>query len=104
MLGTGRQQDTGTDKDCLSSALDSVLICQVDTKGTSHKFANKEYACDICESQGRADEESNCLGYCTMSAGKQLPMLWTRFFRICQSEKSRRATLTLCVLYVCTEE
>jgi len=75
LLGTGRDQDTGTDKDILSSALDSALICQVDTKGTSHKFANKLYACDICESQGCADEESNCLGYCTMSAGKQLRML-----------------------------
>ena len=47
---------------CLSSAFDSALICQVDTKGTLHKFTNKEYGGDICESHRCADEESNHLG------------------------------------------
>jgi hypothetical protein len=32
----------------LSLAFDSALIFWVDTKGTLHKFTNKEYACDIC--------------------------------------------------------
>ena len=89
---------------CLSSTLDSALICQVDTKGTSCKFTNKEYACDICESQRCADEESNHLGYYTMSAGKQLPMSLTRFFRICRAEKGWHATIILWVYYVGIEE
>ena len=40
----------------------------------------------------------------TMSAGKQLPMSLTHFFRICQSEKSWHATVILWVYYVGQEE
>ena len=79
----------------LSSALDSALTCQLDTRGMVHKFAIKEYACDICESHTCADKKSNYLGYYTMSAGKHLPMSLTRVFRIFQSERSTHATIII---------
>jgi hypothetical protein len=88
----------------IAKCFDGALICQVVTKGVLYKFANKKCACDICESHKGVDEESNHLGYYTMSAGEQLPMSLTCFFRICQSEKSRHATIILWVYYVGAEE
>jgi len=59
VLGGSESQVQTRIAKCLSSAFDSALFCQVDTRGTLHKFAIEECACDICESHRCADKESN---------------------------------------------